>query len=127
MSVVEADSARSTHIALKFTRECPDYIHLRHLHVTSFTSPSPALVLQVTNAGVRRPGNEASLYSHIILLFYTYRAYATTVYWEVLVAIKYREMVTNGSTRLRCRRKKTLSCASVSMLHSPYNSSRYVS
>ena len=27
------------------------------LHVTSFTRPSPTLVLQATNAGVRRPGN----------------------------------------------------------------------
>ena len=30
------------------------------LHVISFTRPSPALVLQVTNAWVRRPGYEAS-------------------------------------------------------------------
>ena len=30
------------------------------LHVTSFTRPSPVLVLQATNAGVRRPGNEAT-------------------------------------------------------------------
>ena len=28
------------------------------LHLTSFTRPSPALVLQATNTGVRRPGNE---------------------------------------------------------------------
>ena len=30
------------------------------LHVTSFTRPSPALVLQATNAGVRS-GNEATM------------------------------------------------------------------
>jgi len=30
------------------------------LHVISFTRPFPALVLQVTNAGVRRPGYEAN-------------------------------------------------------------------
>jgi len=30
------------------------------LHVISFTRPSPALVLQMTNAGVSRPGYEAS-------------------------------------------------------------------
>jgi len=29
------------------------------LHVTSFTRPSPVLVLQVTNAGARIPGYEA--------------------------------------------------------------------
>ena len=28
------------------------------LHVNSFTRPSPVLVLQATNAGVRRPGYE---------------------------------------------------------------------
>ena len=32
------------------------------LHVTSFTKPSPALVLQATNTGVRRPGNKAINY-----------------------------------------------------------------
>ena len=31
------------------------------LHVTQFTRPSPTLVLQATNAGVRRPGYEATL------------------------------------------------------------------
>jgi len=30
------------------------------LHMISFARPSPVLVLQVTNAGVRRPGYEAS-------------------------------------------------------------------
>jgi len=30
------------------------------LYVISFTRPSQALVLQVINAGVRRPGNEAT-------------------------------------------------------------------
>jgi len=30
------------------------------LHVISFTRPSPTLVLQAANAGVRRPGYEAS-------------------------------------------------------------------
>ena len=30
------------------------------LHVISFTRPSPTLILQVTNAGVRRPGYEAT-------------------------------------------------------------------
>jgi len=31
------------------------------LHVISFTRPSPTLVLQATNAGVRRPGYQASI------------------------------------------------------------------
>ena len=37
----------------------PPNIQVRHLHMISFTRPSLALVLQVTNAGVRRPGYEA--------------------------------------------------------------------
>ena len=31
------------------------------LHMISFTRPPPALVLQATNTGVRRPGYEASV------------------------------------------------------------------
>jgi len=31
------------------------------LYMTEFTRPSPALVLQATNAGVRRPGYEATV------------------------------------------------------------------
>ena len=31
------------------------------LHMTQFTRPSPALVLQATNAGMRRPGYEAMI------------------------------------------------------------------
>jgi len=31
------------------------------LHVISFTRPSPALVLQMTNIGVRRPGYEVTI------------------------------------------------------------------
>ena len=44
----------------------PYYIHLRHLHVTSFTRPSSALVLQATNAGVRRHGNEANFWLDVV-------------------------------------------------------------
>ena len=35
------------------------------LHVISFTRPSPKLVLQVTNAGMRRPGYEARFYMQL--------------------------------------------------------------
>jgi len=34
------------------------------LHVTQFTRPSPALVVQATSAGVRRPGYEANHAAH---------------------------------------------------------------
>ena len=37
--------------------ECPG----TSLHVIRFTRPPPALVLQATNTGVRRPGYEASV------------------------------------------------------------------
>jgi len=40
-------------------------------HVTQFTRPSPALVLQVTNAGARRPGYEARI--SVLRLMVTYR------------------------------------------------------
>ena len=36
------------------------------LHVISFTRPSPVLVLQATNTGVRRPGYEASFDPHLL-------------------------------------------------------------
>ena len=44
-------------------KECatPPHIQVRHTTWLSFTRPSPALVLQATNAGVRRPGNKANL------------------------------------------------------------------
>ena len=46
---------------LLFFPECatPPHIQVRHTTWLSFTRPSPALVLQVTNAGARRPGYEA--------------------------------------------------------------------
>ena len=65
MSVVEAYSTHSTHCCSTICTSCLDLLgnvpllHTSTLHVTSFTRPSPALVLQATNAGVRRPGNEA--------------------------------------------------------------------
>jgi len=37
----------------------PPNVQVCHGHMTSFTRSSPVLVLQVTNAGVRRPGYEA--------------------------------------------------------------------
>ena len=50
----------------------PHYVHLRHLHMTSFTRPSPVLVLQATNAGVRRPGNEATSPCHAGYIYVEY-------------------------------------------------------
>jgi len=46
---------------LLFFRECatPPHVQVRHTTWLSFTRPSPALVLQATNAGARRPGYEA--------------------------------------------------------------------
>ena len=46
---------------LQVFRECatPPHIQVRHCTWLSFTRPSPGLVLQATNAGVRRPGYEA--------------------------------------------------------------------
>ena len=37
------------------------------LHVTSITRPSPTLVLQVTNTGLRRPGYESSFFLYASL------------------------------------------------------------
>ena len=47
---------------LLFLRECgtPPHVQVRHTMWLSFTRPSPALVLQATNAGARRPGYEAN-------------------------------------------------------------------
>ena len=46
--------------------ECatPPHVHptSMSLYVTGFIRPFPAFVLQATNAGVRRPGNEATVY-----------------------------------------------------------------
>ena len=54
---------------LLFFRECatPPHVQVRHTMWLSFTRPSPALVLQATNAGVRRPGYEATIvaYSYV--------------------------------------------------------------
>ena len=48
---------------LLFFREgaTPPHVQVRHTTWLSFTRPSPALVLQATNAGARRPGYEATL------------------------------------------------------------------
>ena len=54
---------------LLFFRECatPPHVQVRHCTWLSFTRPSPALVLQATNAGVRRPGYEATLgYAEVV-------------------------------------------------------------
>ena len=42
-------------------RAAPPHVHAPNVHLcmTSFTRPSPMLVLQVSNTGVRRPRNEA--------------------------------------------------------------------
>ena len=40
------------------------YVQVRHTMWPSFTRPSPALVLQATNAGARRPGYEATITPH---------------------------------------------------------------
>ena len=51
----------STLTYLLFFRECatPPHIQVRHCTWLSFTRPSPTLVLQATNSGVRRPGYKA--------------------------------------------------------------------
>jgi len=55
---------------LTFFQECatPPYVHVCHTTWLRFTWPSPALVLQATNAGARRPGYEAKW---VVLLFNT--------------------------------------------------------
>ena len=52
----------STLTYLLFFWECatPPHVQIHHCTSLSFTRPSPALVLQVTNVGVRRPGCEAT-------------------------------------------------------------------
>jgi len=51
---------------LLFFWECatPPHVQVHHTTWLSFTRPSPALVLQATNAGVRRPGYEATSHFH---------------------------------------------------------------
>ena len=52
---------------LLFFRECatPPHIQVRHSMWFSFTRPSPALVLQATNTGVRRLEYEALEYAEV--------------------------------------------------------------
>jgi len=52
----------STLAHLLLSRECatPPHIQVCYFMWLSFIRPSPALVLQATNAGVRRPGYETS-------------------------------------------------------------------
>ena len=54
-------------------KECatPPHVQVR-LHVISFTRPSPALVLQVTNAGVRRPGYKDTCTIDVVNLYTLY-------------------------------------------------------
>ena len=49
-------------------KECatPPHVQVRRTTWLSFTRPSPALVLQATNAGARRPGYEARLIWHTV-------------------------------------------------------------
>ena len=52
----------STFTSLRFFRECatPPHVQVRHCMWLSFTRPSPALVLQAANTGVRRPWYQAT-------------------------------------------------------------------
>ena len=56
----------STLAYLLFLWECatPPHVQVRHTTWLSFTRPSPAWVLQATNAGARRPGYEATTGPH---------------------------------------------------------------
>ena len=49
-------------------KECatPPHVQVRHRTWLSFTRPSPALVLQATNAGVRRPEYEATCWPIVL-------------------------------------------------------------
>jgi len=51
---------------LLFFRECatPPHVQVRHTMWLSFTRPSPTLVLQATNTGLRRPGYKANTLLH---------------------------------------------------------------
>ena len=44
---------------LCYSSTCPPNVRVCHCTWLSFTRPSPMLILQVTNTGVRRPGYEA--------------------------------------------------------------------
>ena len=59
----------STLAYLLFFREraTPPHVQVRHTTWLSFTRPSPALVLQATNAGVRRPEYEATKQQYFTL------------------------------------------------------------
>ena len=63
---------------LLFFRECatPPYVQVRHTTWLSFTRPSPALVLQATNAGAWSPGYEARVKD--MLLYSVYSPHSTT-------------------------------------------------
>ena len=55
---------------LLFFQECatPPHVQVHHTTWLTFTRPSPpVLVLQVTNAGVRRPGYEATMHAGLCM------------------------------------------------------------
>jgi len=67
------------HKALAVQKDCTTSIQHpvlgTSLHVISFTRPSPILVLQATNAGVRRPGHEVSPNPLELVLYFSIHAY----------------------------------------------------
>ena len=58
--------SESCFTAVQTESATPPHVQVMSLHMIS-TRPSPVLVLQVTNAGVRRPGYEATI---IILIYF---------------------------------------------------------
>lgn len=70
-----------------------------HVHVTCFTRHSPTLVLQVTNAGVRRPGNEARIWTKEPLVKWKVMSHRWTC-WLAVVNVRHLFSIHNGSNSL---------------------------
>jgi len=72
MSTAQSQCAVISSTVLALFQECatPPQVHLMSLHVISFTKALLVFVLQVTNAGVRRPGWEGKLGLGKIYSFY---------------------------------------------------------
>jgi len=59
-SFYDAIGSTLAYLLFFWERATPSYVQVPHTTWLSFTRPSPALVLQATNAGARRPGYEAT-------------------------------------------------------------------
>ena len=84
---------------LLFFQECatPPHVQAHHTTWLSFTRPSPTLVLQATNAGVRRPGYEARQNNNLITGRSGATANRSTEFFSVVITTKHVQWNTDSS------------------------------